>query len=49
MKKVQCCMCGKPVKVPDCDENALHFCGHTKDADCVVEYWRRLHEKYKTE
>ena len=57
MKKIHptCCVCGEIIKSITLDkspedmkpdERLLYFC--TKNDDCVKEYWRGLHEKYKT-
>lgn len=57
MKKIHptCTVCGEIIKSITLDkspedmepsERLLYFC--TKNDDCIKEYWRGLHEKYKT-
>lgn len=48
MKMVRCATCGKPIEVSADDKNKLHWCGNGKDDECIMAYWRRLHEEYRT-
>ena len=39
----RCYMCGEFVEN---NGNKIQFC---KDGDCIINYWRLLHEKYRTD